>query len=240
MRRRGAFESAPNEPTKKGPESPLNDSEMSHGGHDASRTHDYLPGEGARFENRDFAVGVQAAWKRVLWILTPIWLGSSVATFAFLYLYGGGSLLEDFLSLAALVGIFSVVLFGLVARKKAVSTILLDANGITLVTVANLRQTLDWKDPRFRIVLWNRDPSAPSFYMGDDAGVLLGPGGYQGWTTIAARDAILSAARASGIRAWTWNSSAPLPSPLPRRTLLARRLTLVDRFRGLRSDKPDS
>jgi hypothetical protein len=194
----------------------------------------------ARFENHDIAARAQANWKRLVPIFAVMWYGASVAVFVFLYRYGGGSLLQDFITFGVLVGIFSLVLFGLVARKKAVSTIILDTNGITLVTIGNVPQTLQWNDSNFRLVLWNRDPFAASLQSGDDAGVIFGPDGFQGWTTVRARDTVVRVAQEGGVRVWTWNLFSVYPLPYSTGTLLARRLRFGDKLRGLRSGRPDS
>lgn len=196
-----------------------------------------------QFENQETAGWKQAHWRRMLPIFAAISYGMAAAGFLIVYFSVGYPPPIDITEAAVFVagwmaGILSLALFS-VGRKKAVSTIGIDDAGITLTTIVGHRQVLRWDDPGFRLILWNRGPSLESLQSNGDAGVLNAPRAFVGWPTKMARDALLRAAREHGIQAWTWHPWS-LFTVFPTSTLLAHKLSISDRLRGLRTIRQDS
>lgn len=196
-----------------------------------------------QFDNRETADWKQAHWRRMLPVFAAISYGGAAAVFFMVYFSSGFPPPADIVDAAILVagfvaGILSLALYS-VGRMKAVSTIAVDDAGITLTTIAGLRQVMRWDDPRFRLRLWNRGPSLKSLPINEEAGVLNAPRAFVGWPTRMARESLLRVAREHGVQAWTWHPWS-LYTVFPTSTLLARKLSITDRLRGLRTARPDS
>lgn len=196
-----------------------------------------------RFENHEIAGLKQAFWSRMLRIFAAISCCFAALGFVIVYFSVGypppASVAEAALLVAgAVAGVLSLVLYG-VSRKQAVSTIAVDEAGISLTTTAGHRQVLRWDDRKFRLVLWNRGPSFRSLPSIEDVGVLNAPRAFVAWPTRTARDTLLLAAREHGIKAWTWEPWS-LYTIFPTSTLLAHKLSISDRLRGLKSARSDS
>jgi len=197
-----------------------------------------------RYDNEELAARKQASWKRLIPIQAALFYGmTAVVFFAILFLAKGYPPSAQVVELAAAssavgAGILSPILFDL-RRKKAVSTITVNDSGITLTTAVGDHQNLRWRDAHFRLVLWNQGPPLAWLKTREGiVGVIFSRRGYLAWPTQAARDTILREAREHGVRSWTW-SPWSLLGAFPSRTLLARRLSIIDRIRGLRTANPD-
>jgi hypothetical protein len=198
-----------------------------------------------RYDTADLAAEKQASWKREFAIRAAMFYGTTVLIFFAILLLAEGypppaqAVEAAAVASAAGAGFFSLILFDL-KRNRAVSTIVVNDAGIIPTTLVGDHQALRWDDAHFRLVLWNHGPPVAWLsYREGIVGVIHAPRGYLGWPTQAARDVLLRAAREHGVRSWTWYRWSLL-AVFPSRTLLARRLSLMDRLRGLRADRPDS
>lgn len=196
-----------------------------------------------RFENQETASRKQAYWKRTIPLFAAISYAMAAGIFLIVYLSSGyppPAKVAEAASVAAacVAGVLSLALYS-VGRMKAVSLITVNESGITLTTVVGSCRTLRWGDPDFRLVLWNRVPPDETTPTGDGGGVLNARGAFVGWPTPVARDTLVRVAREHGVRAWTWHPWT-LYTVFPTSTLLAHRLSITDRLRGLKTVRPES
>jgi hypothetical protein len=196
-----------------------------------------------RFDNSDRAVWVQAFWKRLFPILVSISYGFAVVGFLSVYFSDGYPPPPGVVSTAVgvtgtVAAILSLALF-VERRKQAVATIMVNESGVTLTTTAGNPQTLRWANPHFRLTLTSGDSSYKSPSGESYDGMLYAPRGFLGWPTTIAQDTIIRVARTHGLHKWTWSLWNPW-TRFPTATLLAHRLTLADRLRGLRTGRADS